>query len=693
MTEAPAVLRPRISKSCDECKARKVRCIRARPDTLKCNNCLRRDQTCHFSQTKRKLKVKDSEEPSSRPTSLPPTHSPLEAEQHGAPRKPKSSPSKFYIDRLLESRDTHGIGELKFESCIIKAGESFATSSSLAFFSESRIRSLTGRIGHDRLRELIETIGSVINARLNRKDEDTKTMFRFSPITFKGPSTPVEVAPEAARVYIEAYFKHVHPIHPFLDRAEFEQKALSYDLLHHLSSNAAFSALYHTVLAMGAQYTEGGSFEAGQGKPWKLYQVALGLFSDILLPRESLVNLQALTAMCIFAQNLSCIQIEQTLISEAARMAGALGYNRATMNDSAHRNFWVVYILEKTFSFFSSVSSIISDRDIGCPIPEIQEAVHGGVDWFYLFARFARLVSGAYDMLYTVSATTKTPEEFYESIDMVYQDLEKWRLSVPKDLRPGDPFRPESCNSPWTITVSLRAHFFYTSLIMSLCRLTLHLGAGTESPRIEEAKKRLMYTARHIIELTHYIDMQPHTSIWILGVMPLSALFVLFDFVVHNPYHPETSTNLTFLDVVGAYFTRLEFSTGGSLPSSLMAEFALIARQFMRDIQLGNRDRSGNANSNSQYQPPTEEKDYSEPIKPYNQTREVNQALIYQPPQMPRVEHMPATAHQVMNGASMAYVDQLFYPTDDLQPFMTSELGSGFDMTGLFDTMLPNFQL
>jgi hypothetical protein len=89
-----------------------------------------------------------------------------------------------------------------------------------------------------------------------------------------------------------AYFKHVHPIYPFLDRAEFEQKALSYDMLHHLSSNAAFSALYHTVLAMGAQYTEGGSFEAGQGKPWKLYQVALGLFSDILLPRESLVNLQ-----------------------------------------------------------------------------------------------------------------------------------------------------------------------------------------------------------------------------------------------------------------------------------------------------------------------------------------------------------------------------------------------------------------
>lgn len=66
----------------------------AHPDSLQCNNCLvsdvslvfrqvvvlsisginaitynciqRRDQTCHFSQTKRKLKVKDNEEPSSR---------------------------------------------------------------------------------------------------------------------------------------------------------------------------------------------------------------------------------------------------------------------------------------------------------------------------------------------------------------------------------------------------------------------------------------------------------------------------------------------------------------------------------------------------------------------------------------------------------------------------------------------------
>lgn len=54
----------------------------------------------------------------------------------------------------------------------------------------------------------------------------------------------------------------------------------------------AFSALYHTVLALGCQYTGEGSFDPGKGQAWKLYQAALGLLPDVLLPGEMLVNLQ-----------------------------------------------------------------------------------------------------------------------------------------------------------------------------------------------------------------------------------------------------------------------------------------------------------------------------------------------------------------------------------------------------------------
>lgn len=67
--------------------------------------------------------------------------------------------------------------------------------------------------------------------------------------------------------------------------------------------------------------------------------------------------------------------------------------------------------------------------------------------------------------------------------------------------------------------------------------------------------------------------------------MPLSALFILFDFVVHNPTHAETKSNLSLLGVAAGYFCRLEYASKGSLPSSLLSDFAAIARQYVDDLE------------------------------------------------------------------------------------------------------------
>lgn len=83
-------------------------------------------------------------------------------------------------------------------------------------------------------------------------------------------------------------------MYPFLDRSEFELKAFDDGLPQLLASNPPFSALYHAVLALGCQYQGGGSFEPGRGKAWDFFQVSLGLMPDILIPRENLLNLQAL---------------------------------------------------------------------------------------------------------------------------------------------------------------------------------------------------------------------------------------------------------------------------------------------------------------------------------------------------------------------------------------------------------------
>lgn len=65
--------------------------------------------------------------------------------------------------------------------------------------------------------------------------------------------------------------------------------------------------------------------------------------------------------------------------------------------------------------------------------------------------------------------------------------------------------------------------------------------------------------------------------------MPLSCLLILFDLVVHNPEHPETGISLALLDIAGGHFSRLEFASKGTLPGSLIAEFAHLARQYVTE--------------------------------------------------------------------------------------------------------------
>lgn len=70
----------------------------------------------------------------------------------------------------------------------------------------------------------------------------------------------------------------------------------------------------------------------------------------------------------------------------------------------------------------------------------------------------------------------------------------------------------------------------------------------------------------------------------ILGIMPLSALFILFDFVVQNPQHADTRANLTLLDIVSGHFSQLEHVSGGALPGNYLSEFAHIARRYVQEL-------------------------------------------------------------------------------------------------------------
>lgn len=82
----------------------------------------------------------------------------------------------------------------------------------------------------------------------------------------------------------------------------------------------------------------------------------------------------------------------------------------------------------------------------------------------------------------------------------------------------------------------------------------------------------------------------------ILGVMPMVAMFIVFDFVVHNPLHAETKKNLSYLDIVAAHYARLDLLAQGTIHDAKVAEFTSIARLYVESFT---EDRANMASGTS----------------------------------------------------------------------------------------------
>ncbi|RAL02610.1 fungal specific transcription factor domain-containing protein [Aspergillus ibericus CBS 121593] len=549
-------------------------------------------------------------------------------------------------------------------------------STGMAFFSESRIRSLTNILGHSKLRDLIEALGQTIHQHAHE-----------SGIRFRKPDTPPQAPPQDTARYIAAYFQMLDPLSPFLDRGKFEQQAFGPQLPELLVNSAAFSALYHTVLALGCQYAEAGSFAPHQGKAWEYFQVALGLFPEILVPPGRLVNVQvhddnlhststnfqqALTAMALFASSFSCIQIGETFISEAARMVQVLGYNAAyirTEDEKACRRvFWAIYWQEKVACFFRGRASTMPEYDIGCPVPNAPEAVTGQLDWLLTTAGLGRLMSRMYECLFSVSAVQRHKQARIAAINSVSSELEAWACSLPPAFQPSQPLRSSNFNEAYSLEMGLQLRFVYHALMMSICRLRIHLVADQEPGESDqETKRRLMETARDIIYHCCHIKQEAYVPVWELAIVPISALFVIFDFVIHNPFHKETNTNLAFLDIAAGYFSRWEIANKGSLPASNPAELSHIAREFVQNV----RAKSDTSR--------LQRLDQTVPATPQAAH---NVSIVVDPSQ---IENEASVAFTDYLHASSAHPDSLFYPDDPLQPILGTSMLPAPDLAFMFN--------
>ncbi|KAL1618563.1 hypothetical protein SLS56_010491 [Neofusicoccum ribis] len=467
----------------------------------------------------------------------------------------------------------------------------FGSDYSLTFFSEARLASLSARLGHNKVNQIVDKVAGIISDRM-------KTIDRV-PAPPEDRTSMLGAEKGYILACVTAYFEQIHPFHPFLNRKQFEALALGTQASSLLAEDKTWSALFYAVLALGSQCRDGGSFQPGKKLAWRFFSIALALFPDLLIAKSTLTT----------------IQIGTVLVLEGAKRAQAFGYNKATTspNDARSRTFWVLYCLEKMISFNTGKSSVLNDSDISCTIAPLPEPAFGNFDWLLTFVKHTRLLARLHATLYSVSAAGRSLEYYRAAVQQLLGELEVWKSTIPSNLKPGEALQPHALPGSQMIMIYIMVNYLYYNTALTLHRAALQLEidgqeTGCLSPksgnvRREASMLALIKSARSILELTRFIEVEPHTPIWyvrevrlgrevaangharVLAAVPLGALFVLFDLVIHNPNHAETSTNLAVLDVGGGYFSRIEYKSDGNLPGSLAAGFAHIAREYVQNTQ------------------------------------------------------------------------------------------------------------
>ncbi|TXC02729.1 hypothetical protein FocTR4_00014832 [Fusarium oxysporum f. sp. cubense] len=232
---------------------------------------------------------------------------------------------------------------------IMVANEQDVSISSLAYFSNSKLTALSRRIGNTQVTDLLAKIEAAVKS-------TTRSPVGAIPYPndLEKETRSVSLSQQSRLDYLESYFDQVHPLYPFLDRASFENRARSSRVGDILSTDPAWCALHHAVLALGSLYHECGSFNAFAGTAWDIFRISLALLPRLVFGQRNLLTVQAITAMALFGTTYAALPIEGILITEAARIVSYFQMNKAEAckaNSEFQRTVWVIYSLENLEPF------------------------------------------------------------------------------------------------------------------------------------------------------------------------------------------------------------------------------------------------------------------------------------------------------------------------------------------------------
>ncbi|KAF4944058.1 hypothetical protein FGADI_12940 [Fusarium gaditjirri] len=127
------------------------------------------------------------------------------------------------------------------------------------------------------------------------------------------------------------------------------------------------------------------------------------------------------------------------------------------------------------------------------------------------------------------------------------------------------------------------------------------MSVGNETLYQKQAQRStalVIKSARAIIKLTHYIDIECSTPVWLSFYYHFIAFENLFLCILHFPALSTIQMDLSLLDVIAGYFGRLELATAAAKSFPFVCDMAQCAHATVARYQSTTLEANGrNADS------------------------------------------------------------------------------------------------
>ncbi|EPS37561.1 hypothetical protein H072_8739 [Dactylellina haptotyla CBS 200.50] len=328
----------------------------------------------------------------------------------------------------------------------------------------------------------------------------------------------------------------------------------------------------------------------------KYFYNSWAAFDDVsILLTPNLINVQALLTLAIVAQEISKPGLCWMLLSQACRLAQAIGLHRQSHpaqnfseEESVERQlvFWTLYVMDKALSLTFGRSTCLPDFDVDVDLPD---NVTGNVlltqhfsGWVWL----AKIQSQIYMRLYSASACRASDEDRQHAAKELELELRNWWAQNGAGLQ-----LIPSIGLFEKQYLELEIKFsFHNSMIM-IHRVNKGGGELSEAICLDSAR-----TSVQLIKQTLEVNNEAADGsvlLWLFQYFPFTPFFVLFSNVIRNPEEKSSRDDFVLMQHVVSYLDRMKAANESASKLLRIAEtFTQIAAVLLRKFEKPSHSES-----------------------------------------------------------------------------------------------------